>query len=232
MQSHPPHLNLLKKGEQLSSSPVRLRVMGPVLALFACLGVAVWWGITLMQSLLVESQLKTLTIELENKSKAHATILERMSRLKEVNAECEQLACYRAGRAADYAGFLAQLAEVLPPQIQLLSISIPAAPAPAPLAKNRPKGKKEKKNEGIDAFEPTKIRLVGKTPSDVPVKRLMDVLKGSEFTNVLVHADGRADGLGVSPRINKFQQATGAAEGERLLEFDIEYTCLPRRFAK
>lgn len=231
MQSYPPHLNLLKKGEQLSSSPVRLRVMGPVLALFACLGVAVWWGITLMQSLLVESQLKTLTIELENKSKAHATILDRMARLKEMNAECEQLAYYRAGRAADYAGFLAQLAEVLPPQIQLLSISIPAAPAPAPLAKKDLKGKGPQK-EVIDICETTKIRLVGKTPSDAPVKRLMDVLKGSEFTNVLVHADGRAEGMPASPRINKFQQADGATDGERLLEFDIEYTCLPRRFAK
>ena len=38
------HLNLLKASERVSSSPVRLRVMLPVLAMFAVAGAVVWGG--------------------------------------------------------------------------------------------------------------------------------------------------------------------------------------------
>ena len=43
------HLNLLKSNEVLSSSPVRLRVMLPVGALLACVGLLVWWGVLFTQ---------------------------------------------------------------------------------------------------------------------------------------------------------------------------------------
>ena len=50
------HLNLLKASEKVSSSPVRLRVMVPLLAMLACLGMVVWWGVAFTQTMLVRSQ--------------------------------------------------------------------------------------------------------------------------------------------------------------------------------
>ena len=41
------HLNLLRDAEKVSSSPVRLRVMLPVITLFACIGLTLWWAIIL-----------------------------------------------------------------------------------------------------------------------------------------------------------------------------------------
>ncbi|MBO7685024.1 MAG: hypothetical protein J6V72_01490, partial [Kiritimatiellae bacterium] len=50
------HLNLLHASERQSSSPVRLRVMLPILSVLACLGCLVWWGVLACQLMLVKSQ--------------------------------------------------------------------------------------------------------------------------------------------------------------------------------
>ena len=225
MNVHPPHLNLLKKSERLSSSPVRLRVMAPVLAGLACVGVVLWWGALFMQSLLVENELKLLTNELDRKKSAHSAILERMARVRELNAQLEQLSAYRNGRPADYGAFYARLAEIMPAEIQLLSAAVPIVPPPAA---PQQKGKGATVAPPTELTETPTVRLVGKTTSAEPVKRLMDLLGGSAFTNVFVTAGGKV----IEPKIHTFRQENSSLEGKRLLEFDIEYACTPRRFAK
>ena len=69
------HLNLLRDAEKVSSSPVRLRVMLPILALMLCVGCAIWWAVLFMQMLLLRGQVATLRTDLEGKKSAHAAIL-------------------------------------------------------------------------------------------------------------------------------------------------------------
>ena len=57
------HLNLMKNGEHVSSSPVRLRVVVPMLAFFAAIGMIVWWGSLFTQRLLVQSNQRSLAEE-------------------------------------------------------------------------------------------------------------------------------------------------------------------------
>ena len=93
MKSSSLHLNLLKPGEQLSSSPVRLRIMLPVGALLACAGLLVWWGILFTNLMMAKTQ--TSAIEDEY---------------------------YKAG-VRSVGEPLAQLAEVVPLRVQLRELS-------------------------------------------------------------------------------------------------------------
>ena len=52
------HLNLLRPEEVASSSPVRMRVMMPLLSLLLCVACVVWWGILFMQGLLQATPVK------------------------------------------------------------------------------------------------------------------------------------------------------------------------------
>ena len=54
------HLNLLRDSERQSSSPVRLRVMLPILAALACVGCLVWWGVLAGQLILAKAQVSSL----------------------------------------------------------------------------------------------------------------------------------------------------------------------------
>ena len=59
------HLNLLRDSERQSSSPVRLRVMLPILAVLACLGCLVWWGVLAGQLILAKTQVSSLQADLD-----------------------------------------------------------------------------------------------------------------------------------------------------------------------
>jgi hypothetical protein len=54
------HLNLLRDSERQSSSPVRLRVMLPILAALACVGCLVWWGVLAGQLILAKAKVSSL----------------------------------------------------------------------------------------------------------------------------------------------------------------------------
>ena len=73
------HLNLLHASERQSSSPVRLRVMLPVLAVLACVGCLVWWGVLACQLMLVKAQVKAVQQDLAAKKKEHSGVLDQMA---------------------------------------------------------------------------------------------------------------------------------------------------------
>ena len=77
MKSANVHLNLLKDTERLSSSPVRLRVMLPVVALFACLGMALWWAILFTQLLMIKAESQTIDedVKVKGQEDAYKTIV-------------------------------------------------------------------------------------------------------------------------------------------------------------
>ena len=220
-----PHLNLLKPDERLSSSPVRLRVMGPILSALACAGLLVWWGVLGMQTMMAKSTVASLKAELDAKRVSHGEILKLMSDVREKGLVLDQLKFYEAGRRV-YGPFLARLAEVFPEDVQLLALTVPEAKEQDLSNPLKPKG--PKLLGPTDPAEATSVRLMGRTAKAAPVNALMGRLREDEFTNLLV----RVSEPELYPKIHAFRQEAAGGDSSRLLEFDIEFTCAERRFAK
>ena len=228
MKSHRLHLNLLHESEKLSSSPVRIRVMLPVMAILACAACLVWWATLAMQLLVVKTQVQSLREELAGKKADHANILAQMAEAREKQAQFDQLEMYSAGRNT-YGGMLARLAEVMPIRVQLTRVEIPEQPPQNLL----PPGGKGKPAWGpTGTVERMTMRLVGRTTKETPVISLMESLEAPEFTNTLsIVKDPRSPEQ--SPKVHSFRQdGTATEDGSRLLVFDVEYKCRPRVFEK
>lgn len=224
MKAVVPHLNLLRADERLSASPVRLRVMLPVLSAFACVGLIVWWAVLGLQTLMTKSAIAALTSDLETKRSAHGEILKLMAEAREKNLVLEQFGFYAAGRRA-YGPLLSRLADVCPEDVQLLSLAVPEQPA-QDLAD--PRGPKFPKLLGpANPCEPASLRVTGRTTKAAPVNAFMRSLRAPAFTNLLVVV-AQPDAY---PKIHAFRQETAGDESERLLQFDFEFTCADRRFA-
>ncbi len=224
------HLNLLRDTEKMSSSPVRLRVMLPILALLLCVGCAIWWAILFMQLMLLNGQLATIRTDLDGKKSAHSAILGEMAKVRDLQAELDQLVAYQHGRHA-YGPLLAQLAEAMPTNVQLTSITIPEPP---PQMLSNPKNPKQPPLLGpTNTTESVSFRLTGRTEKSAPVTVLMDTLAGDAFKDWLV-IDKTGAAAMQSPRVHSFRQEARVSEetGHRLLAFDVEYRCQERRFEK
>ena len=84
MSSRAYHMNLLMESEKLSSSPIRVRVMLPILAGLAALGVAIWWLILFGQVLLAQASESRVKAQIAERTAAHKTVLEQMARIDEL----------------------------------------------------------------------------------------------------------------------------------------------------
>jgi len=221
------HLNLLRDSERRSSSPVRLRVMMPVLAILAAAGGLLWWAILFAQLLVIRGQATNLRDDLESKKVDHATILAQMASVRDLQAELDQLAAYAHGRRV-YGNVLARLAAVMPPHVQLTSLVIPQAPLP----NLNPPGSRRPLLGPTGTVEAVTLRLTGRTTKAAPVSTLMDSLEAPAFSGILV-IDKDPKSPQQSPKILSFRQDTAAADNAvRLLVFDVEYRCADRRFEK
>lgn len=226
------HLNLLRDSERQSSSPVRLRVMLPILAALACLGCLVWWGVLAGQLILAKTQVSSLQADLDAKKAAHSGILKQMGDARELQAELDQLKMYANGRRT-YGGLFKELANVVPEGVQLLSLEIPEPAAQQLLPPGAKPGPTVKPLLGpTNTVENVALRIIGRTPRETPVEEFMKSLAEPTFTNTLVVAkDVPADQI--SPRVRSFRQDASPDErGMRLLSFDVEYRCVERRFEK
>ena len=223
------HLNLLREAEKMSSSPIRVRVMLPILALLLCVGCAIWWAILFMQLMLVRGQLASVKADLGGKKSAHAAILAEMAQVRDLQAELDQLTAYSKGRRT-YGPLLAQLAEAMPTNVQLTAISIPE---PAPQQLTNPKNPRIPPLLGpTNTTEAVSFRMAGRTVKSDPVTALMETLAGDGFKDWLI-IDKTGGAAAQSPRVHSFRQETRAAkDGPRLLAFDVEYRCPERRFEK
>lgn len=221
------HLNLMRESEHRSSSPVRLRVMMPVLSLLTAAGCLVWWALLFAQLLVVRAQTTNLRNDLESKRVDHATILAQMASVRDLQAELDQLAAYAHGRRV-YGNLLARLADIMPPHVQLTSLVLP----PAPLPNLNPPGSRRPLLGPTGTVENVTLRLTGRTTKATPVSTLMESLEAPAFSGVLV-IDKDPKSSAQSPKIISFRQdAAGADNAIRLLVFDIEYRCPDRRFEK
>ena len=210
------HLNLLKSNEVLSSSPVRLRVMLPVGALLACVGLLVWWGVLFTQIFLAKTQARSIKEDLATKNSAHAEAIHKRETARELKQQLEQLEFYKAGVRAIGAP-LAKFAEVVPMRVQLKELSI-SKPRPQVLM---PPGAKVPLFGPIENVETQKLVIVGLATKETPVVSLMESLESGFETLVTGEHN-----------VNSFKQDNTEIDGKRLLSFEIEYTMPERKFAK
>ena len=218
MKSSSLHLNLLKDTERLSSSPVRLRVMLPVIALFACIGFTLWWAILFTQLLMVRTESQSIDEDLKAKSKAHTEAISRQNLVREIRQQLEQLTFYRNGIRA-IGKPLAKLAETMPLKIQVTELSFqppPLDPPPKP-------GQKIIPFAPLTNVETQRLVIAGRTTKETPVMALMESLDAPDFAHLVTK----------DKRVKSFRQDAAAGKnGHRLLSFEVEYTMPERRFTK
>lgn len=212
------HLNLLKANEQVTSSPVRLRILMPLLALLACVGMAVWWGMLFAQLMVTKTQIQAADDDIAAKKKDHETALAQQAEVREKTAQLEQLSLYKAG-VRHLGEPFARLAEVMPLKVQLTDISISKLP-PQNL---QPPGARVPLFGPVENVETQKLVFVGRTTKETPVVAMMESLDAPEFATLVTK----------EKKINSFRQdSTATQDGKRLLSFEIEYTMPGRKFAK
>ena len=218
MKSASVHLNLLKATEKVSSSPVRLRVMLPVVALFACLGMALWWAILFTQILMIRAEAQTIDEDVKAKSSAHAEAISRQDQVREMRQQLEQLLYYRNGVRA-IGQPLAKLAEAMPLKVQLTELSFappPTDPPPKP-------GQKVSPFAPLTNVETQRLVIAGRTTRETPVVALMESLESTNFVTLITR----------DKRVKSFRQDANTEKGKRrLLTSEEEYTMPDRRVAK
>ena len=220
------HLNLLMESERLSSSPVRFRVMLPILAALAALGMAVWWLTLLGQLMLAQASESRLKGEIAAREGANKTVCGQMAQIGELEARLSQLNCY-SNSIVRRGELLTKIAEAMPLKVQLVKLEIP--PPEPPKKPVPPKPKKGKKSPPV--FGPTgyveraSLVLAGRATNAASIQSLMEALAGDSFTNdVVVTRD--------SPRVRVRQDVTRTPGAPRMDAFDIECLLSERRFDK
>ncbi len=207
------HLNLLHASERQSSSPVRLRVMLPILAALACVGCLVWWGVLAGQLVLMRGQIRTIKGDLAAKKAEHGGILEQMAAERNLRSELDQLAMYSNGRHT-YGELFSRVAHVMPPDIQLMELEIPRPPPQNLLPPGAKPGPKVVPLLGpTNTVEDVILNMRGNTEKWQAVEPFKEAVAGTGGTNSAT----------VSSSIS--WTVPGRA-------FTIEYRCRERRFEK
>lgn len=214
------HLDLLTPQEHLSSKPVRLRVMVPLVALLALAGILVWWGLFVFRLHAAVLQKSALSTDIESLKKTHQEVLQLRADEKEHLATIQQFALYRHSQLR-FGDIFKQLADCVPGTMQLTELRIPLPPPP--LMPVVPKGGQvlgpTNKTESVT------LKLAGRASGEHPslsVKMLLDTISTPSFSNLIQRAE--------IPK-GAFRQDTirGASKQDSLL-FEINCECTPRRF--
>lgn len=225
------HLNLLRASERQSSSPVRLRVMLPILAALACVGCLVWWGVLAGQLMLVRAQTNTLRQDLAAKKAEHGGILSQKADERNLQAELGQLKMYENGRRT-YGGLFNRLAGVMPEGMQLMALEIPEPPVQNLLPPGAKPGPKVKPLLGpTNTVEGVTLRIMGRAENEKPVNAMMEALRSPAFADSLVAAQKGAD-VGASRQVRSWTDTSSDGHNQDLLAFEIKYRCVERRFEK
>ena len=227
MKSPVMHLNLLHPAERRSSSPVRLRVMLPLLAGFALAVALGWWAVLETRLILVENEVKSWKKELAAKAREHAEYCAARDRMRALEAEDRQEKGY-LNACLKWGDFLAAFPSACPDGMQLTTLEIPLPP---PQNLIPPPGVKAPPLLGpTGVLERVTLRLAGRTVAEERLIALLQNLSAGEFTNVLVQAKD-AKGASASPRMRQFRQDANAdLDGSRAIVFDVEYKTVGRRF--
>lgn len=226
MNSAALHLNLMKESEVRSSSPVRLRVMMPMLAMLATVAMLVWWGMSLAQYLLAKSVADSIDADNNSKQREHSEVIGLQQSVREKRQQLEQLEYYRAGVRA-VGKPLAALAEAMPVRLQLTSLSI-TRPPPQNL---QPKGPKGPQLWGPQTnTEEQKFVVSGRARRVDPVTALVKTLDGPGFEDIA--GTNFVAGTNSKANFRYIQEEENGDDSARMITFEIEYAMPERRFGK
>lgn len=214
------HLNLLQDDERFSSSPIRLRVMIPLLAVLGVVGLGVWWLLLIARIDNVTHEKTNLETHCAELKPTHDQVLALRAREKETRAAVSQLGFYRTARIR-FGDALARLPQHVPASIQFTELRVPTPPLlppPDPTAKVKPLGP-------TNLAETVTLRIMGRASSSTSseaVRSLLEALRQPAFTNLIRKAE--------IPK-GAFRQdiARGPAARECVL-FEISCDCGERRF--
>ena len=223
------HLNLLYEAERLSSSPVRAKVVLPLIAAVFLAAMLLWWVFLFVQGFFVEREIKSLRAEMASTERDYAVVRRLKGVLSGKSAELDQCRGYMNARRP-WGETLAAVAAAVPSGVQLGMIEIPEPPPQNLLP---PPGIKLPPLLGpTGAVETVTFRLSGKSVREAYVFDLLDAVRESEaFTNAVVISSGGAGKTSVSPRMRQFGQDREVGDGgSRAIVFDVEYATPGRRF--
>jgi len=187
--------------------------MLPILAVLACVGCVVWWGVLAGQLVLQNAQVKAIKDDLAAKKAEHGGILQQMAAERNLRSELDQLAMFANGRRA-YGELFTRVAQVVSPDIQLLELEIPQPPPQNLLPPGAKPGPKVKPLLGpTNTVEDVVLNIRGNTEKWQSVEPFKDAVAGTGGTNSAI----------VSSSIG------WTVPGK---SFTIEYRCRERRFEK
>ena len=214
------HLNLLQDDERFGSSPVRARVMMPLLAVLAVVGLGVWWLLLIARVGNVTNEKTLLETHCAELKPAHDQVLALRAREKEARAAVGQLGFYRTARIR-FGDVLGHLPQHVPASIQFTELRVPPPPLqppPDPALKVKPLGP-------TNLTEAVSLRIVGRASSGTSseaIRSLLDAVRTPAVTDLV-----RKGAI----RKGAFRQdiARGPAARENIL-FEISCDCGERRF--
>lgn len=226
------HLNLLQASERVSSSPVRLKVILPIISAVAFVAVLVWWGFLQAELWVVSRNESDLRAQLSSDTTDWKKVAAVHEKLKTREAELAQLDGYLSARLT-WGETLAELAQKMPAGIQLTSIEIPPPP---PQVLTPPPGVKTPPLLGpTTSVERVLFRLAGRVSQESQLFALLNAITNSPVmtTNLIItSAQSLPKGEEMSPRMRHFgQESTPDSSGKRAISFDIEYRTPGRNFA-
>ena len=214
------HLNLLKDDERFTSSPIRPRIMIPLLTLLSVAGLGVWWLLlterlsgAVHEKAIREAHCAELT-------PARNQVLSLRAREKEARAALTQLDFYRASRIR-CGDTLMRLPQHVPESIQFTELRVPLPPplpAPDPKLKVQPLGP-------TNLVEAVTLRLAGRvssSSSSETVRSLLDALHQPAYTNLIRAAE--------IPKGAFRQDSVRNPEARESILFEITCDCVERRF--
>ena len=213
----PLHLDLLKEEERYSSSPIRLRVMMPLTAIFAAVCILVWWALLCLRAhsqTRLEGELQQAIISL---TPAHAAMLASRAQEQEFRAVVRQLTLYRNSRIL-FGQTLSNLGEQITENLQFTELRIPPPQPPAADPTRATLGP-------TNTLEQITLHISGRTGGERPseaVNLLLAALHTPAFTNRLRTA--------VIPKGAFRQYIARNPENHETMLFEITCDCVPRRF--
>lgn len=241
--AHPMHVNLLRADERVNSSPIRKRVILPIVSCLLGLAMLGWWALQAANLSLVAAARDESEQTRNGLREQYAAAMADRAHVEDLRGHIAEMRSFLAGRHA-YGGLMAHIAETVPDDLQIRSMVIApvreATPPPPPGQAPAP--------QQVAAAESPTVRITGLAPRENTVVNFMQDLADRDRTRELV-VDRTAEKPELrSPRVHSFRQYDGAAGGraqafavggerrrgvaQRLLLFDIEFRLRERRFVK
>jgi len=224
------HLNLLHPSEQHSMSPVRLRVLLPVIAGSVAFFVLLWGAFVGIELAMIKSKVAAINSAIGQKSGEAALSGAWVDKLKNATAEADQYAFYLHGRQTR-SELLKRIAFAIPEGVTLSTLQLPPPPEQE---LRRPLGSKLPALQGpTQTVECVELRLSGLAQSEQDVFQMMRAFESDAFTGLVSVVKHQIAGQKESPRVLAFrQEAPQLGTGRRDVFFDIVYDITPREFVK